>query len=87
MVKPTNDVTSTVDNGADQKRPPAVVVDLARRRRRREIRRLRRGEGKLMAEVEALIDRLIAAKTIDESAQPVVLVVRERRSKRKDWWC
>jgi hypothetical protein len=86
MVKPTHDVTSTVDR-ADQTRPPAVVVDLARRRRRKDIRRLRRGEGKLMAEVEALIDRLIAAKTIDAAAQPVVLVVRERPPKRKDWWC
>lgn len=86
MVKPTNDVDSTADDSADGKRTRAVVVDLAKRRRRRDIKQLRRGEGKLMAEVEALIDRLITAKTIDKSAQPVVLVVRERRPKRKAWW-
>jgi hypothetical protein len=85
MVKTQDGMDPRPAGSAGEKRVPAIVVDIAKKRKPKQIKQLRRGEGKLMAEVEALIARLVADKTIEEGAQPVVLVVRER-PKRKDWW-
>ena len=61
----------------DSDKPRLVVVELAKRRTPDQIRRLRKGRGKLVGDIESVIDELVAAGTIDEGAQPVVIVVRE----------
>ena len=58
-------------------RPP-VIVDLGKQRRKR-IKQLRRGEGKLLAEVTGAVEELRASGTIAADAQAIVFVVRERR--------
>jgi hypothetical protein len=57
-----------------------VVLDLGKQRRGR-IRELRRGEGKLMDEINASIEELRTAGALSPEAQPVVVVVRQRRRK------
>lgn len=59
---------------------PPVVLDLGKQRRKR-IRELRRGEGRLMDEVNASIEELRTAGALGADAQPVVVVVRQRRRK------
>ena len=59
-----------------------ILVDLGRKSRK-NIKRLRDGEGKLMAEVQDTIDELKANGTISASAQPVIIIVREKESARK----
>jgi hypothetical protein len=54
-----------------------VVVDLAEAQPSRLVRRLRKGEGKLMARVERIVADLVEAGTVKSTAQPVVIVVRE----------
>ena len=54
-----------------------VVVDLGEAQSTREVRRLRKGRGKLMNRVERIVDDLVDAGTIKSTAQPVVIVVRE----------
>jgi hypothetical protein len=54
-----------------------VVVDLSKRQTPKEIRRLRRGQGKLMRRIHGIIDDLVAEGTVKSTAQPIVLVVRE----------
>jgi len=54
-----------------------LVVDLGKHGRK-QIKRLRRGEGKLVDEVQQCVHELRSAGTIAESAQPVVIVVREK---------
>ncbi len=55
-----------------------IVVDLGKKSRK-DIRRLRRGRpGKLIDQVSNLMQELKAAGTISDSAQPVVVVVRQR---------
>ena len=57
-----------------------IVLDLGKQRRRR-IKDLRRGEGKLMDEVNASIDELRTAGALAADAQAVVIIVREKRRK------
>jgi Family of unknown function (DUF6200) len=54
-----------------------VVVELARRRSPDQVRRLRRGHGKLVTDIEDAVDELVKSGTIKAEAQPVVIVVRE----------
>lgn len=55
---------------------PPVIADLGRRSRK-QIKDLRAGHGKLLDEVQDCIQELQASGTIDESAQPVVVLVTE----------
>jgi len=54
-----------------------VVVELAKRRSSEQIRRLRKGRGKLVEDIDAAVEELVEAGTIKADAQPVVIVVRE----------
>jgi Family of unknown function (DUF6200) len=57
-----------------------VVVDFGKRQTRKQIKRLRRGEGKLLTRVEGIVNDLVTAGTVKSTAQPVVIVVREKES-------
>jgi hypothetical protein len=57
-----------------------VVVDLGEAQSTRDVRRLRKGKGKLMTHVERIVSDLVEAGTVKSSAQPVVIVVRESLS-------
>jgi hypothetical protein len=70
--KPTQ--RSDVAPGA---KPQLLVVDLGKAQSRKRIRQLRKGEGKLMGKIDDILGDLVAAGTLDRSAQPVVVVVRE----------
>lgn len=61
-----------------------VVVDIGKQSRRK-IRRLRKGQGSLMEDVAEIVDGLSAEGKIAANAQPVVIVVREKRRNRKRW--
>ncbi len=54
-----------------------VIIDLGRKKRK-SVKKLRRGEGKLMDEVEDVIQGLQADGHIAADAQPVVVIVREK---------
>ena len=57
-----------------------IVVDMGKKSRR-QIRRLRKGRGKLMDRVADVISDLKADGSIDASAQPVIIVIRQRARK------
>ena len=54
-----------------------IILDLGKHRRK-QIRRLSRGKGKLMAEVSRSIEELRVAGKISKSAQPLIVIVKER---------
>lgn len=60
-----------------------VIVDLGKKSKK-AIKRLRKGEGKLMDEVNQCIKDLRESNKISGSAQPVVIVVREKMDSLKD---
>ena len=55
-----------------------VVLDFGKHRRK-QIKNLSKGSGKLMDEVRAALDELRLSGTISGGAQPVIVVVREKR--------
>lgn len=59
-----------------------VVVDLGKHKRK-AVKKLVKGEGPLIGEVESVIADLKATGTIGENAQPVVIVVRPKARKAK----
>jgi hypothetical protein len=54
-----------------------VVVELARRRSPEQIKRLRKGQGRLIRDIDDTVHELVKSGTISADAQPVVIVVRE----------
>ena len=54
-----------------------IVLDLGSKSRK-QIRRLCKGEGKLMDRITQVLDDLKDQGTISGSAQPVIIVVKER---------
>jgi hypothetical protein len=61
-------------------RSAPIVLDVGKQRRKR-IKELRRGAGKLMDEINASIEELRTAGALSPEAQPVVVVVRQKRRK------
>jgi len=68
----TNDPTKS-----DPKARDMIIVDLGRKRAR-QVKRLRKGKGKLLDKVHQVIEELKASNSISGSGQPVVIVVQER---------
>jgi len=62
----------------EQSKDTVVVVKLGKSSRKR-IKKLKRGEGNLMDELQTKLAKLKAAGEISETAEPVVFIV-ERRS-------
>jgi Family of unknown function (DUF6200) len=54
-----------------------VVVELSRVRSHDQVRRLRRGRGRLANDIEEVINELVQSGTIKADTPPVVIVVRE----------
>jgi len=57
-----------------------IVIDLGKQKKK-QIKRFRRGEGRLMSKVEDTFEELKAVKKIAGDAQPVIVVVREKPKK------
>ena len=60
-----------------QNKLPLVVVELSRRRSPEQVRRLRKGRGKLVSDIDDVVEELVKSGTIKSGTQPVVVVVRE----------
>jgi uncharacterized protein DUF6200 len=54
-----------------------VIVDFGEAQSAQQVRRLRKGRGKLVTSVERIMSDLVADGTVKSTAQPVVIVVRE----------
>jgi hypothetical protein len=58
--------------------PSPVVADLGQRRRK-EIKQLRKGQGPLLDDAQKVVEQLQADHAIAAGAQPVIVIVKERR--------
>lgn len=58
--------------------PPVLVVDFGKAQSKKKVKRLRKGKGKLLERVNDLVKELVDTGTVQTSAQPIVVVVRER---------
>lgn len=75
-------IPSTLPQSAisDEDENAPVVIDLGKKSRK-QVRRLRKGKGRLMDKVSEVVAELRADGSIAASAQPVIVVVRQRRKK------
>jgi hypothetical protein len=78
MAIPVEKSDATIAAGAP------LVVDFGKHGRKR-VKQLRDGRGPLMVEVARCIEELQTAGTIAATAQPVVLIVRQKPRKRLGW--
>ncbi|HEY0136274.1 MAG TPA: hypothetical protein VGB85_19450 [Nannocystis sp.] len=69
--------THSLDAGADA--TPLLIVDFGKRQKPKQIRKLRKGTGKLTEKIQELVDELREQQTIAAGAQPVVIIVREKK--------
>lgn len=76
----TTDSTKTSHSQATV--PAPVVLDLGKQRRK-QVKQLRKGSGKLMEDINDAIEELRTAGTVAAMAQPVVVIVREKRRRMK----
>jgi hypothetical protein len=58
-----------------------VIIDLGKHKRK-QVKKLRRGEGKLLDDVRGAVAELRTAGTLKADAQPVIIVVREKKRNR-----
>jgi hypothetical protein len=68
-------------NGSEK---PMVLLDLGKKRRK-QIKRLRKGRGRLMQQVDETVAQLKEEEAIDPNSQVVVVVVKEKK-KSRGWW-
>jgi hypothetical protein len=62
-------------------KPGPIIIDLGKKRRG-QVRKLRRGEGALMDEVNQLVANLKTNGTMQSKDQPIIVVVREKRPRK-----
>jgi hypothetical protein len=79
-------------SGADQRasdrasKSQLLVVDLGKRQSPKQVKRLRKGRGKLVGRIDQIVADLVEAGTVKAGAQPIVIVVRERMDLPTTWW-
>ena len=79
---PTNKTAAAPAAAAPELREP-IIIDMGKKKRR-QVRKLRKGkEGSLMDRVKDALEEAIAAKAIPANSQPVIVVVKEKKKKRK----
>lgn len=63
-----------------------IVVDLGKHKRK-QVKRLKKGKaGKLMDEVQECLQELKTSEVTSDSVQPVIIVVREKKKRRRWGW-
>lgn len=60
----------------------AVILDLGKKKRK-DVKQLRGGKGKLLEEISSSIEELRTTGAVSASAQPIIVVVREKDKKRQ----
>ena len=72
--------TGTASRGPDKASATSqlLVVDLGKRQSPKQLKRLRKGRGKLVGRIDQIVADLVEAGTVKAGAQPIVIVVRER---------
>ena len=62
-----------------------LVLDIGKKKKK-ALKRLRRGEGKLMEKVQAAVDEARASAPPDEAPPTVIVIARQKRKRRHHIW-
>lgn len=79
--KPASAAAAPAAAAVEMREP--IIIDMGKKKRR-QVRKLRKGrECSLMDRIKDAIEEGIAAKAIPANAQPVIVVVKEKKKKNK----
>jgi hypothetical protein len=73
-------MSTLADDGKVTMNGEMLLVDLGKKSRK-QVRKLRKGTGKLVDEVKQCVDELRTTGSASGSSQPIVIIVREKRSR------
>lgn len=59
-----------------------IIIDLGKQKKKR-VKRLRKGRGRLMGDISLAMQELQEEGVVKEGAQPVLVIVREKRKQRR----
>jgi hypothetical protein len=78
--KPNEPLGAQPEAGRATKRPIAIV-DFGKAQSRQKIKRLRKGDGKLVSRIESIVGEFLESPSISKGDPPViVIIVREKGS-------
>ncbi len=75
-----NHMSEKAETAAESAAP--VIIDLGKQKKKR-VKRLRKGEGRLMRDIAMAMEELKDEGVVTGGAQPVIVVVREKRKKNR----
>ena len=82
-VSKETEATPAADTGTEDEDPAMVVLDIGKRKKK-QIKKLRKGRGKLLGRIDEAIEELKAEGVVQQDAQTVVVVV-EAKERRWRW--
>ncbi|MCC6131886.1 MAG: hypothetical protein IT186_18350 [Acidobacteria bacterium] len=77
MTIPTTSENAPVSENSQSETPKVVVVDFGKRKRR-DVKQLRKGNGKLMDRINELVDQLRGEGAVDPTSRTLVVVVEKK---------
>jgi len=77
--------TTTVDSNDTSSDSRMIVIDLGKKQTKKKIRRLRQGQGPLLDDVKALVERTKENLGLKQDVVPIVIVVEKKRNNRLLW--
>ncbi|MCK6685992.1 MAG: hypothetical protein L6R30_26650 [Thermoanaerobaculia bacterium] len=80
MTIPTTSENAPVSENSQAETPKVVVVDLGKRKRR-DVKQLRKGNGKLMDRINELVEQLRSEGAVDPTSRTLVVVVEKKTRK------
>ena len=78
------EASPSADTGNEEEDPSLVVLDIGKRKKK-QIKRLRKGRGKLLRRIDEAVEELKADGLVQADAQTVVVVV-EAKERRWRWY-
>jgi hypothetical protein len=78
------ETTMAEDNNSSAAGSP-IIIDMGKKKKK-DIKRLRKGKGKLMGDVDDCIQELREAGEITGSVRPVVVVVAQKQTRQRWPW-
>lgn len=80
-----SEIKSETSKPKKPKKENTIILEFGRQKKKR-IRDLREGRGQMFRKVIKAISELQQAGEVGDSVQPVIVIVKEKKSSRKGFW-
>ncbi|MEH1781701.1 MAG: hypothetical protein V7L26_21845 [Nostoc sp.] len=80
-----SEIQSETSKSKKSKKENTIILEFGRQKKKR-IRDLREGRGQMFRKVIKAISELQKAGEVGDSVQPVIVIIKEKKSSRKGFW-